>query len=96
MNNDKNRVLGRVLAVEETRAVHGAQDRDLYTGDPEGVPETSPLADTTSVADDTSTPPINETYPETDSGTATDTGVELDCMSSGARRDVYITPIDCP
>ncbi|TXI45409.1 MAG: hypothetical protein E6Q50_16635 [Lysobacter sp.] len=93
MQNEDQRVLGRVLAVEEVRAVHGASGRDTFTGDPEGVPETSPTADVTLPADDTSNPQL-ETAPEADSGTATDTGVSLDC--SGTRRDVFIGDIDCP
>ena len=96
MNDHKNRILGRVLAVEETRSVHGEQGRDIFTGDPEGVPETAPLDDTTAINDDTSNPPVNETYPESDSGTAADTGVQADCPTSGTRRDVYITAPDCP
>jgi hypothetical protein len=63
MQNEDQRVLGRVLAVEEVRAVHGASGRDTFTGDPEGVPETSPTADVTLPADDTSNPQL-ETAPE--------------------------------
>ena len=97
MNDQKNRILGRVLAVEETRSVHGAQGRDLYTGDPEGVAETTPVGqDITEIQEDTSIPGNNETYPESDSGTAADTGVQTDCPTSGTRRDIYIAPPDCP
>jgi hypothetical protein len=97
MNDKKNRILGRILAVEETRTVHGAQGRDLYTGDPEGVAETTPVnQDTTAIQDDTSIPGFNETDPNGDSGTAADTGVEADCAISGTRRDIYIAPPDCP
>lgn len=93
MHNEEKRVLGRLLAVEEVRAVHGASGRDTFTGDPEGVPETSPTADVTLPADDNSNPQT-ETTVEADSGTATDTGVALDC--SGTRRDVFIGEMDCP
>ncbi len=93
MQNQEKRVLGRVLAVEEVRSVHGATGRDTFTGDPEGVAETSPASDVTLPIDDTSNPTA-ETTVQADSGTATDTGVALDC--SGTRRDVFIGDVDCP
>jgi hypothetical protein len=97
MDSDNKRVLGRILAVEETTQIHGATGRDVYTGDPSGVAETTPVSsDTTATIDDTTNPPFNETYPESDSGTASDTGIALDCGSSGGRRDIYLPPIDCP
>ncbi|GEM_PF-1371664 len=93
MQNEEKRVLGRVLAVEEVRSVHGATGRDTYTGDPEGISETTPTDDLTLPIDDTSNP-SGETTVEADSGTGADTGVALDC--SGTRRDVFIGDVDCP
>ncbi len=93
MKNEKNRVLGRVLAVEETRHVSGARSIGF---------ETDPESDVTNITYDSNT--CDDSGPQLDTalcGTGSDitpdptpTNVLLDCASSGTRRDVCIYPAD--
>jgi hypothetical protein len=88
MNNGKDRILGRILAVEETRQVSGAIDRDLGTG-PDGGSDVS-LPDLDSV-------PCNESSSWTDTACQPDADITptdplLDCSTSSTRRDICIDP----
>lgn len=98
MNDHRNRILGRVLAVEETRSVCGAQRQIATIIDFEDQ-ETSPLndgtnpnSDQTDSVQDSGT--VQDTGAFSDSGTVEDTGVLLDCISSGTNRDVCLAPAD--
>ena len=73
MNQDQKRVLGRVLAVEETHTVHGAQQTITTI-----VNQTRPNPVNSDVVHG------NETAPYQDSGTAADTGVCNDFTSVAA------------
>lgn len=58
MNNEKNRVLGRVLAVEETSAVAGARPTSVRADshiDTSGNQDTAPTQDSGTTADMTNT-----------------------------------------
>jgi hypothetical protein len=93
MNNEKNRVLGRVLAVEETRHVSGAKQPPYLGTEPEGGTETSCIDDSTDSTCDQSIPG-GESSAFYDSGTAEDTGVAMDCSTS--RRDIAPEDPFCP
>ncbi len=91
-----NRVLGRVLAVEETRNVSGANPPTTTIVDIDGV-ETRPRSDISTVVSDQTdavadSGTVQDTGAFSDSGTAEDTGVLQDCISSGTRRDLCISP----
>lgn len=73
MNHDQKRVLGRVLAVEETHSVHGAKQTITTI-----VTQTNPNPVNGDVVYG------NETAPYLDSGTAADTGVCNDFTSTAA------------
>jgi hypothetical protein len=94
MEYENRRVLGRVLAVEETFKISG-HGRDYGTGIVNGVAETMPIDDTTAVIIDTSNP-NSESHPIYESGSASDTGIDTDCQASGPTRDVHLPPADCP
>lgn len=91
MKEYKNRVLGRVLAIQETKDVSGARPIittiiDIYDT------ETSPQADISTVTSDQTDPigdsgTMQDTGGTQDSGTTDDTGVLVDCISS-PKRDV--------
>ncbi len=58
MNNQEQRVLGRILAVEETMTVSGARPTSPVADtriDVNGSPDTSPRNDSGTVADSTTT-----------------------------------------
>jgi hypothetical protein len=94
MSNDQNRVLGRVLAVEETRHVSGAKERPSIGTEPDGGTETSCLNDSTDSTCDQSIP-ANETTAFEDSGTVVDTGAILDCSISTSKLDIGSGDLDC-
>jgi hypothetical protein len=85
MNQDQKRVLGRVLAVEETHSVLGARQTittivtqtnpNPVNGDLVYGNETAPTQDST---------PQQESTPQQDSGTAADTGACNDFTSTAA------------
>ncbi|MBN8214958.1 MAG: hypothetical protein J0M09_18690 [Xanthomonadales bacterium] len=89
MNTKKNRVLGRVLAVEETRYVSGARSIGF---------ETDPESDVTNITYDSNT--CDDSGPQLDTvlcGTGSDippdptpTDVLLDCATSNGHRDICI------
>jgi hypothetical protein len=93
MNTKKNRVLGRVLAVEETKHVSGARSIGF---------ETDPESDVTNITYDSNT--CEDSGPQLDTALCgigsdippdpTPTNVLLDCAFSGPRRDVCIYPAD--
>ena len=89
MNNGKDRILGRILAVEETRHVSGARTPPHIGTEPEGGIETSCVADTNTACADQSAPG-SETTAFDDSGTVEDTGPALDCSTSTTRLDINI------
>ena len=94
MNNGKDRILGRILAVEETRHVSGAKTPASIGTDPigtapEGGVETSCVADSTDSTCDISVP-VNESTVFDDSGTVADTGPALDCSTSTTKLDINI------
>jgi hypothetical protein len=98
MNNSKQRVLGRILAVEETRDVSGARPIISTIVDMDDV-ETSPQSDISTVTSDQTDPigdsgTVQDTGAFSDSGTVEDTGILLDCASSGTRRDICLSPAD--
>ncbi|MEQ1513931.1 MAG: hypothetical protein ABL934_14785 [Lysobacteraceae bacterium] len=93
MNNNTDRVLGRVLAVEETRDVSGARPIISTIVDMDDV-ETSPQADI-SVPSSEQSIPANETTVFDDTGTVADTGVALDCSVSTTRLDIISADPDC-
>lgn len=82
------RILGRRLAVEETKVVSGAQRAVSTIVDIEDQ-ETSPLNDQTQVASDSGT--VTDTGPFADSGTVDDTGALQDCAGSGTTREVCLS-----
>jgi hypothetical protein len=99
---EKNeRILGRRLAVEETRVVSGAQ-RAVTTIVDFNDQETSPLNDQTLVTSDSGTlsdsgttadsGTVADTGTFADSGTVDDTGVLMDCIGSGTTREVCLSP----
>jgi len=93
-----NRVLGRVLAVEETRDVSGARPIISTIIDIDDI-ETSPQSDISDVNSDQTDPvgdsgTVQDTGAFSDSGTVDDTGVLQDCVSSGTRRDICLSPVD--
>lgn len=97
MNNRKNRVLGRVLAVEETKYVSGARPIISTIVDIDDI-ETSPQSDISTVTSDQTDPigdsgTMQDTGGTQDSGTTDDTGVLVDCVSS-PRRDVCLSPFE--
>jgi hypothetical protein len=88
MNNCENRILGRILAVEETKYVGGATGRDLGTG-PDGgsdislpVEDSNPCGESSSVSDTACQP----------SSDITPTDPLLDCSTSTTRRDICLDP----
>lgn len=88
MNNGENRILGRILAVEETKHVSGATGRDLGTG-PEGGSDISlPVEDSNPCSESTSN---NDTacQPNLD---LTPTDPLLDCNNSSTKRDICLDP----
>lgn len=90
MNNGKNRVLGRVLAVEEIRNVSGAQQYISTIIDIDGVqmdtnPAGADISNPTNTVADSGT--AQDTGAYSDSGTAADTGALSDCVSN-TRRDI--------
>lgn len=89
MSNGKDRVLGRVLAVEETRHVGGARTPPNFGTEPDGGVETSCVEDSTDSTCDVSQPGT-ETTAFDDSGTVADTGPALDCSTSTTRLDLII------
>jgi len=93
MKKDDNRVLGRVLAVQETRDVSGARPIISTIVDIDDV-ETSPQSDISLPSIDVSLP-SSETTVFDDSGTVTDTGVALDCTVSTTRLDIISADPDC-
>ncbi len=94
------RILGRRLAVEETKVVSGAQRAVSTIVDIEDQ-ETSPLNDQTQVASDSGTVAdtgatadsgtVTDTGPFADSGTVDDTGALQDCAGSGTTREVCLS-----
>lgn len=94
MNNNTDRVLGRVLAVEETRHVSGAKERPSIGTGPDGEIETSCMNDSTDSTCDQSIP-ANETTVFEDSGTVADTGAISDCSISTSKLDIGSGEIDC-
>jgi hypothetical protein len=99
MNYEGNRVLGRILAVEETRDVSGGkQPPGLGTG-PDGEIETSCIGDTGGTGGNCDTSaPVNDsaTVADTgvilDSGTVSDTGAISDCPVSTTKFDINPDP----
>ncbi len=88
MNNRENRILGRILAVEETKHVSGATGRDLGTG-PEGgsdislpVEDSNPCSESTSNSDTACQPNLD----------ITPTDPLLDCNNSSTKRDICLDP----
>jgi hypothetical protein len=76
MNGEhEERVLGRVLAVEESRDVHGGQPGDPITE----IGETAPISDQTTRRRDSGT--------VQDSGTSLDSGTIADCVLSGPLKE---------
>jgi hypothetical protein len=97
MKDDKNRVLGRALAVQETRDVSGARPIISTIVDIDDI-ETSPQADISTVISDQTDPigdssTMQDTGGTQDSGTAEDTGALVDCVSSPIR-DVCLSPYE--
>lgn len=96
MNNEKKRVLGRILAVEEIRCVSGASPIISTIVDTDNT-ETSPLSDISTVSSDQTDPlgdsgTVQDTGSYSDSGTSDDTGVLNDCTSD-IKGDICISPI---
>jgi hypothetical protein len=103
MDHEKKRVLGRALAVEETRHVSGA-DRVVSTLVDFDNVDTSPLADSSIPTSEGSSPAadsgtvqqdsgtVSDTSPFSDSGTVIDTGVGIDCAESGTTLDDCLVP----
>ncbi len=89
MSNGNNRILGRVLAVEETRHVGGARTPPSIGTEPDGGVETSCMNDSTDSNCD-AFQSGNETTAFDDSGTVADTGPALDCSTSTTRLDLII------
>jgi hypothetical protein len=92
MDKKIHRVLGRVLAVEETRTVSGAQSTMTDAIDD---PETSPQADISTAQSDQTDPvgdsgTVQDTGAVSDSGTAEDTGVLIDCIASTTTAEACI------
>lgn len=88
MNNGKDRILGRILAVEETKQVSGARDRDLGTGPDGGSDVSLPHLDSS---------PCDESNSQTDtacqpSADVAPTDPLLDCSTSATKRDICIDP----
>lgn len=91
MNTKKNRVLGRLLAVEETRHVSGARSIGF---------ETDPGSDETNVTYDSNT--CDDSGPQLDTALCgagsditpdpTPTNTSLDCINSTTRRDMCLDP----
>ena len=92
MNNGKYRILGRILAVEETRQVSGARTPPSFGTEPDGGVETSCTEDSTDSTCDISVP-VNESTVFDDSGTVADTGTVADCSTS--RLDIAAGDPDC-
>lgn len=88
MNNGKDRILGRILAVEETRHVVGATDRDLGTGPDGGSDVSLPSLDSLP-CDESSSQADTACQPAAD---ITPTDPLLDCSTSATKRDVCIDP----
>lgn len=88
MEHNENRVLGRILAVEEIKYVSGATGRDLGTGPDGGSDISLPVADSDPCAESNS---LNDTacQPNAD---ITPTDPLLDCSTSSTRRDVCLDP----
>lgn len=83
MSNGKDRVLGRVLAVEETRHVSGAKTPPHIGTGPDGEIETSCVNDSTNSTCDITLPANDTSTVFEDSGTvAADTGTLSDCSTS--------------
>lgn len=90
MNNEKNRVLGRVLAVEETRYVSGArQPPNIGIGTNPSDDTTDPIGDSNTCADTALCNGTTDIAPD-----PTPTDVLLDCATSNTRRDICIYPAD--
>ena len=95
------RILGRRLAVEETRAVSGAQRQVATIADLENT-DTGPIADQTLVQQDSGTlddtggatadsGTVADTGAFADSGTVDDTGTLLDCPGSSNTRELCLS-----
>lgn len=80
MKNGQERVLGRMLAVEEINEVHGAQAADPISG----IDETAPRSDQTTQRRDSGT--------VLDTGTINDSGTLQDCVQSGPTREDCFAP----
>lgn len=102
MDHEKKRVLGRALAVEETRHVSGA-DRVVSTLVDFDNVDTSPLADSSIPTSEGSSPAadsgtvqdsgtVSDSGALSDSGTVSDTGVLNDCIESGTTLDDCLVP----
>jgi hypothetical protein len=94
MKNEKNRVLGRVLAVEETRDVTGARQSIATIIDIDNV-ETTPTNDVSSINDDSGT--CGDSYSQTDTVCSPNSDVIVtdplcDSGLSTTIRDVCLEP----
>ena len=79
MNQDQKRVLGRVLAVEETHSVLGARQTITTI-----VTQTNPNPVNGDLVYGNETAPTQDSTPQQDSGTAADTGACNDFTSTAA------------
>lgn len=92
MNNNTDRVLGRVLAVEETRDVSGARPSVSTIVDIDNV-ETKPIDDVSNINDDSGT--CDDSYSQTDTICSPNSDVIVtdplcDFGGSTTKRDVCI------
>lgn len=89
MSNGKNRVLGRVLAVEETRYISGAQslDRDIDIGTDIQSDVSDPIGESNTCSDSIFCNGSTDIAPD-----PVPTDPLLDCNSSTSRRDICIDP----
>ncbi len=104
MTQNTRRVLGRLLAVEETREVSGGQREISTIIDVDVNTDTRPLDDATTAQYDSGTSAdtgatadsgtIEDTGATADSGTVEDTGPLMDCIGSGTRREICLAPFD--
>ncbi len=88
MKNGENRILGRILAVEETRHVSGATGRDLGTGPDGGSDISLPVEDSNPCSESSS---VSDTACEPNSD-ITPTDPLLDCSTSTTKRDICLDP----
>ncbi len=89
MSNENTRILGRILAVEETKQVSGARDRDFGTGPDGGSDVSLPELDS-SPCDESNTQTDTACQPAAD---ITPTDPLLDCSTSSTTRDICIDPV---